>query len=108
MTLNLSPVQETELQAAARQEGMPVDDYAHQLFVTALRERLPLHAMPRETQAGEPLSWEAELQWAQQQAREALAVSGKTDDEITADVEAEVDEYRAEGYARTQAPIEPR
>ena len=47
--------------------------------------------------------WETELQWAQQQARKALIASGMTDEQITADVEAEVDAYRAEQLAKQQA-----
>ena len=102
LTLELSPAQESELRTAARREGMPVTDYAHQLFATALRQQTPVLSLQDAS-----LDWEAELQWAQQQAREAFAVSGVTDDELTADVEAEVDDYRAEVYARTQAKSNP-
>ena len=46
LTLELSPLQESELETAASREGMPVSDYAHRLFVAALRVQLPVRPAP--------------------------------------------------------------
>ncbi len=108
LTLELSPTQESELQSAAYREGIPVPDYAHRLFVTALRQQTVAQSIPRaKEKPATSFDWEDDLKWAQQQAREALAASGKTDDDIVVDTESEVNAYRAEVHARTQAGRAP-
>ena len=50
-------------------------------------------------------AWKAKLRAGQEAARQAFAASGKTDEDIVEDTEAEVKAYRAERRARDTQPV---
>ncbi len=105
LTLELNPVQENELRTAASREGMSVSDYAHRLFVTALRERVT----PQERDAvsigadAEP-AWKTRLRASQNRVEQARLASRITEEEIEADIDAAIRSYRQERAAQERNP----
>jgi len=88
LTLDLSPSEEKDLQTGAAHDGVPVGEYARNLFATALRQKTTAHRRA---------ILEAE-------AAEAFAASGETEEDMEAYIQQAVREVRAELSARDAHP----
>ncbi|MBC7804632.1 MAG: hypothetical protein H7145_00585 [Akkermansiaceae bacterium] len=106
LTLELSSVQESELRTAASSlEGMPVSDYAHRLFITALHERAASQekvAVSGRSDA-EP-AWKTRLRASQSRVEQARLASGITEEDIEADINAAIKSFRQERAASEHNP----
>lgn len=91
LQLELSPAEEREVQTNAEREGITVEEYARRRLLS------PLSLQP---------NWRAMLRDGQAAARQAFAASGQTDEELSAEIEAEVKAYRA-AQRRTVSPVQP-
>ena len=97
LTLDLKPDEETTLRSYAEAEGVTPDR-----FIVRLLKGYQPESVPKPVPA-EP-EWKAKLQAGQEIMSRAFAASGKTDDEMAADVDAEIKAYRAErGFGRSGA-----
>jgi hypothetical protein len=83
LILEFSPAEERELQTRAEREGLTVEEFARRNLLTPA----PTPAEPE---------WRVRLRESQAVAQQAFLASGLTEEEIGADIDAEVKAYRAE------------
>ncbi len=96
LTLDLKPEEEMALRTYASAEGVTPDQFIARL--------LKGYQPPAASTDAEP-AWKAKLKAGQQIMSRAFIASGKTDDEMAADVDAEIKAYRAEQALAQAGPL---
>ena len=93
LTLELEPEVETSLQTYAAAEGITPDAFIARLLAS--------YQPPHNTT--EPV-WKTRLRAAQERTEQARIASGLSEEEIAADIDAEIKAYRAERATLEQQP----